>query len=65
LATTQTGKIQSETFGPYDIGDLFASDLVLFNFAMTADGGGGGAATDIQIWSVSIEGVAFQDGEAL
>jgi hypothetical protein len=65
LATTQPGKIQSETFGPYSVEDLVAGDLVLFNFAMISDGGGGGAATDLQIWSVSIVGISFQDGDSI
>jgi hypothetical protein len=63
--TTDPTKLQSEEFGPYSVRDLYAGDLVLFQFSMTADGGGGGAATDIQIWAIEVEGVAFQDGSPI
>lgn len=63
--TTDPTKLQSEEFGPYSIRDLYSGDLVLFQFSMTSDGGGGGAATDIQIWAIEVEGVAFQDGSPI
>jgi hypothetical protein len=63
LTTTATGKILTEEFGPYDISNLYAGDLILFNFEMTADGGGGGAATDIQIWAIEVSGKRFALGE--
>jgi hypothetical protein len=53
----------TEEFGPYDISNLYAGDLILFNFEMTADGGGGGAATDIQIWAIEVSGKRFALGE--
>lgn len=59
---TSTGKILSLEFGPYDISDLYAGDLVLFQLDMTADGGGGGAATDVQVWAIEVEGVTYTPG---
>jgi hypothetical protein len=63
LTTTTTGVILTEEFGPYDISDLYAGDIVLFNMEMTADGGGGGGATDIQLWAIEVEGKRFALGE--
>lgn len=63
LTSTATGKIQSEAFGPYDVSDLVAGDLILFQFELSADGGGGGSATDVQVWGVEVDGLAFRDGD--
>jgi hypothetical protein len=62
LSTTTTGVILTEEFGPYSIESLYAGDLVLFQLDLVADGGGGGAATDIQLWAIEVEGTRFSPG---
>ena len=60
--TTATGKILSETYGPYDISNFYAGDLILFNYELVNRGAGGGGATQIQVWAIEVEGVSFADG---
>lgn len=62
--STTLGKVLSLNFGPYDISNLYSGDLVLFQISMTADGGGGGTATDIQVWAIEVEGVLYTTGQA-
>lgn len=62
LTTSDVGKIQSEVFGPYRIDDLATGDLILFQLELTSDGGGGGAATDLEVFAIELDAVAFTDG---
>jgi hypothetical protein len=61
---TSTNKILVLEYGPYDISDLYAGDLVLFLLELTSDGGGG-LATDVQIWAIEVEGTSFSTGDLI
>jgi hypothetical protein len=61
---TSTNKILVLEYGPYDISDLYAGDLVLFLLELTSDGGGG-LATDVQIWAIEVEGTSFSIGDLI
>jgi hypothetical protein len=60
---TGTGKVFSAEFGPCDISGLYAGDLVLFHLVLANDGGGGGSATDVQVWGIEVKATAFATGE--
>lgn len=61
---TVTNKILVLEYGPYSISDLYAGDLVLFLLELTSDGGGG-QATDVQVWAIEVEGVSFAIGDLI
>lgn len=49
-------------FGPYDIGSVYSDDVVGIALEYTSDSS---PATDVQIWTLEIEGVAFLDGSSI
>lgn len=59
---TDTNKILLLEYGPYSLADFYAGDLVLFFLELTSDGGGG-LATDVQIWAIEVEGITFAVGD--
>jgi hypothetical protein len=59
--TTLPAKVFTLEYGPLDISDYYAGDMVLFNLEMTADGGG----TDVLVWGIEVSGVAFAPGDVL
>jgi hypothetical protein len=60
-STSALDKVYSLTYGPVDISGHYAGDMVLFNLVMTSDGGG----SDILVWAIEVEGVAFSHGDVL
>jgi hypothetical protein len=49
-------------FGPYNIGGVYSDDVVGVALEYTSDSS---PATDVQIWTLEIEGVAFVDGSSI
>ena len=49
-------------FGPYNIGSVYSDDVVGIALEYTSDSS---PATDVQIWTLEIEGVAFIDGSSI
>ena len=49
-------------FGPYNIGGVYSDDVVGVALEYTSDSS---PATDVQIWTLEIEGVAFIDGSSI
>ena len=59
--TPAVNTLYRQTFGPTDVSEFYEGDFVFLRLQMTDDGGAGGS--DINLIGLSVEGVAFTEGE--